>query len=503
MTADDARCYCDTDAPVHNSCDVTVKMPRPTAVAALIAAALFAAACTDDRPSDPPTTTPETPASAASTPFPTAAPAPTASPTAVPSPVPPTPTPVFVPTPVILPTVAVPLPLPRRPATDPAPGLLDSLEGRASLIRSLFPVRPIERNFIDREELGERMQSSLNESADEIESQQALYRTLGILASDQSLLDILIPLYSENVLGFYDTDEEGVYLVGQADELSPRDQLTYVHEYVHGLQQQHFDIGGTLDSLEGDSDRRRAFRGLVEGDASVAEILFMLNYFDESEQAQARTAPSAAADRAYRQAPHVVRRTFAFPYVEGFRFIVGLYTQIEAWDLVDDAYPAPPQSTEQIIHPEKYRSGERPLTVELPDLAPVLQGGWREVITDTFGEFLIQAYMEMHLPPESAAMAAAGWGGDRFSLYEDAGGETLLYALLRWDSDEDAAEFFEAFLHFSRARTDAEWQPAAQDDDTQRLLRLEGQVIYLGLAEARTLLIIAPDEQTLDALRAL
>ena len=479
-------------------------MPRSTTIAALIAAALLAVACSDDRTPAPPTTAPAT-TTAANTPaaVPTAASVPTASPTPTPTPIPPTPTPVFVPAPVILPTVAVPLPLPRRPAADPAPGLLDSLEGRASLIRSLFPARPIERKFIDREELGERMQSSFDENADEIESQQALYRTLGIIASDQSLLDILLPLYTENVLGFYDADEERLYVVGQADELSPRDQLTYVHEYVHGLQQQHFDMGGTFDSLEGDSDRRRAFRGLVEGDASVAEVLYMLNHLDEEEQAQARAAPSAAADRAYRQAPHVVRRTFAFPYVEGFRFIVGLYTEAEGWDLVDGVYAAPPQSTEQIIHPEKYRSGEEPLTVELPDLAPALQGGWREVTTDTFGEFLIQAYMEMHLPTESAALAAAGWGGDRFSLYEDTEGETLLYALLRWDSDEDAAEFFEAFLDFSRARTDAEWQPTAQDDDTQRLLRLEGQVIYLNLTEARTLLIIAPDEQTLDAVRTL
>ena len=472
-------------------------------VAALTAAALFAAACADDRPSAPPTTAPVTAVSAASTPLPTTAPVPTASPTAAPSPVPPTPTPVFVPTPVILPTVAVPLPLPRRPATDPAPGILDSLEGRASLIRSLFPARPIERDFIDREELGERMQASFDETADEIETLQALYRTMGIIARDQSLLDILVPLYTENVLGFYDTDEERLYIVGRADDLGPRDQLTYVHEYVHGLQQQHFDIGGALDSLEGDGDRRLAFRALVEGDASVAEILYMLNYMDEDEQARARAAPSAEADRAYRQAPYVVRRTFAFPYVEGFRFIAGLYTEIEDWDLVDGAYAAPPQSTEQIIHPEKYRAGEEPLAVELPNLAPALQEGWREIATDTFGEFFIQAYMEMHLTAESAALAAAGWGGDRFTLYEDAERETLLYSLVRWDSDEDAAEFFEAFLDFSRARTDAEWQPAAQDDDTQRLLRLEGQVIYLSLTEGRTLLIIAPDEQTLDSVRAL
>ena len=479
-------------------------MPKSTAIAALfVAAALIAAACADDGQSAPPAAAPGTAAPVSFTPSPTAAPSPTASPAPTPSPVPPTPTPVFVPAPVILPTVSVPLPLPRPSVDDPADAFLDSLGGRASLIRSLFTVRPIERSFIDREELGERMQSSLDADADEIETQQALYRTLGIMASDQSLLDILVPLYTENVLGFYDADEERLYVVGQADELTPREQLTYVHEYVHGLQQQHFDMDGTFDSLEGNSDRRRAFRGLVEGDASVAEILFMLNHMDESEQAQARTAPSPAADRAYRQAPHVVRRAFAFPYVEGFRFIVGLYTESQGWDLVDGAYAGPPQSTEQILHPEKYRSGEGPLAVDLPDIAPALQAGWRELTTDTFGELIIQAYMEMHLPVERAALAAAGWGGDRFTLYEDAGGETLLYALLHWDSEEDAAEFFQAFLDFSRARTDEDWQPAARDDDTQRLLRLEGRVIYLHLAEARTILIIAPDEQTLDALRAL
>ncbi len=479
-------------------------MPRSTTIAALVAAALLAVACSDDRTPAPPTAAPVT-TTAANTPaaVPTAASVPTASPTPTPTPIPPTPTPVFVPAPVILPTVAVPLPLPRRPAADPATQLLDSLGDRASLIRSLFPVRGIERKFIGRDELGDRMQSALYEDAEEIGELEALYRTLGIIASDESLLDILLSLYAENVLGFYDADEERLYVVGEADELTPRDQLTYVHEYVHGLQQQHFDMAGTLDAFEGDSDRSRAFRGLVEGDASVAEVLYMLNHLDEEEQAQVRAAPSASAGSAYRDAPRVVRRIFAFPYVEGFQFVAGLFTEIEDWDLVDDAYAAPPQSTEQIIHPETYRSGEGPLKVELPDLAPALGEGWRETTTDTLGELLIQAYMEMHLPPESASQAAAGWGGDRFTLYEDAGGETLLYALLRWDSEEDAVEFFEAFLDFSRARTDAEWRPAAQDDDTQRLLRLDGQVIYLDLTGSQTLLIIAPDEQTLDAVRAL
>ena len=211
-------------------------------IAILVAVVLLAAACSDEPPPTPlppsPVATIAPTATAQSTP--TATPSPTVTPT--PTPVPPTPTPTFVPAPVILPTVTVPLPMLRRPATDPLSGTLETLGDRASLVRSLFARRPIEREFITREDLSKRLLDEFEEDLEDVLKFEELYEVLGILSRDESLFDILVAMYSEGVLGFFDTEEERLYVVSDGEDVGPKDQLTYVHEYVHGLQQQHYDI---------------------------------------------------------------------------------------------------------------------------------------------------------------------------------------------------------------------------------------------------------------------
>ena len=469
--------------------------------AVLVAIVLLAAACSDE-PS--PTPVPASPvATVAPTvtpqPTPTTTPSPTPTPSPIPTPVPPTPTPTFVPEPVILPTVTVPLPMARRPATDPLSAALETLGDRASLVRSLFARAPLEREFITREDLSARLLTEFEEDIDDVLKFEELYEALGILDREASLFDILVAMYSEGVLGFFDTEEERLYVVSEGEDLGPKDQLTYVHEYVHGLQQQHYDIHTAIKELEEDSDKSLALRALIEGDASVSEVLYMFQHMDEEEQAEARAVSPDASFDAFQAAPHVMQRTFTFPYVEGFRFVAALFTSLNDWDLVDEAFATPPQSTEQILHPEKYTSAEGPVAVQLPDVAAALGEGWSQILTDTFGEFFIQAYLETHVSPERASLAATGWGGDRFSLLKSIDDRTVLYALIRWDGEDDAREFFDAFMEFSQARTGIQWELPAEGADTQRILSLEDQEVFLNLTDSQTLLIFAPDQGLLDA----
>lgn len=473
---------------------------RTTAV--LGAMVFLATACSDGPSPTPVAPSPEATIEPTVTSQPTLAATspPTTTPSHSPTPVPPTATPTFVPEPVILPTVTVPLPLPRRQPTDPLSGILDVLGDRASLVRSLFAREPVAREFVTREDLSTRILTEFEEELEDVLKFEKLYKTLGILDHDESLLDILVAMYSEGVLGFFDTEEERLYMVSEDEDLGPKDQSTYVHEYIHGLQQQHYDINTTFEELEQDTDKSLAFRGLIEGDASVSEMLYMFQYMDDEEEAEARAPSPDSSFEAFRAAPHVIQRTFTFPYVEGFQFVVALFTAVNDWDLVDEAYTAPPQSTEQVIHPEKYLVGEGPVAVELPDLVEGLGEGWSQILTDSFGEFFIQVYLEMYISPERASLAATGWGGDRFSLLKS-GDETLLYALIDWDGEDHAMEFFDAFLEFTQARTGLQWGHPAEDD-TQRLMSLQGQVIFLDLTSSRTLLIFAPDTVLLEAARS-
>ena len=90
------------------------------------------------------------------------------------------------------------------------------------------------------------------------------------------------------------------------------------------------------------------------------------------------------------------------------------------WDAVNDVYSNLPQSTEQIIHPEKYLEQDEPQDVTLPDLETALGGTWSQLDTDVFGELYMRLYLEAFINTDQATIAAEGWDGDRYVYLKDA-----------------------------------------------------------------------------------
>ena len=391
---------------------------------------------------------------------------------------------------MILPTVEVPVGLPTP--TVSLSQKLDMIGYRASIRRELSYFGPIVRMFITREELRDRLVQDLEEHRDEIYEEQELYVTLGILARDADLFQLRLDLLGEGVVGFYDTEREELYLVADASELSPGDILTYAHEYLHGLQQQHHDIHSTSQRLKVNTDARRAFSGLVEGDATLNELLYMFDFLDDAEQEAARQEAQDSPRDVFDSAPRVIQRTFLFPYQEGAQFVLSLFLTANAWEPVNAAFQDTPQSTEQVLHIEKFVSREVPVLVELPDLAGALGDGWTLLRQDTLGEFLLMAYLETDLSRGLAAVAAAGWGGDSYALVQGPEGQNLLVSRIVWDSAADGQEFYDAFLEFMRTRTGQEWE-IVEELETKRVMETVDQSIHFELNDVETLLIIAPD----------
>ena len=59
-----------------------------------------------------------------------------------------------------------------------------------------------------------------------------------------------------------------------------------------------------------------------------------------------------------------------FPYFKGMVFCAKIANQ-GGWAAIDDVYRNPPLSTEQILHPEKYRAKpDFPMTIDLGTLKP-------------------------------------------------------------------------------------------------------------------------------------
>ena len=68
-----------------------------------------------------------------------------------------------------------------------------------------------------------------------------------------------------------------------------------------------------------------ALRALIEGDALISELLYMLTYFDEDQQAEAQSNRGSEDLTAFYAAPAFIQSAITFPYSEGYQFAVNLY----------------------------------------------------------------------------------------------------------------------------------------------------------------------------------
>jgi len=143
-------------------------------------------------------------------------------------------------------------------------------------------------------------------------------------------------------------------------------------------------------------------------------------------------------------APPVVRDHLIQPYLAGLGLARAIWSR-GGGAAMRDAWARPPESTEQVLHPERYFAGEAPRRL-VPRMLP--PPGARLLSEGTLGELLLRSLLE-----PGAESAAEGWGGDAWRLY-DAAGRTLLVWRSEWDSEADAAEFASALrARFARHAT--------------------------------------------------
>jgi hypothetical protein len=112
-----------------------------------------------------------------------------------------------------------------------------------------------------------------------------------------------------------------------------------------------------------------------------------------------------------------------------------------------------PETSEQIIYPEKYFANETAQSIRAPTLA---ENTWTLAKTDrgqdhnTYGEFFIRVMLDKWLSENTAKQAAAGWAGDNFTYYER--DNNFLFAWnIQWESSCDASEFYVAFHDMANA----------------------------------------------------
>jgi hypothetical protein len=322
---------------------------------------------------------------------------------------------------------------------------------------------------------------------------EVVLKAFGLAPPNFAYRSFLIKLLTEQVAGYYDPKAQQFYL---ADWIELEGQKPVMaHELTHALQDQHFNLKRFEKWPTGDSDAELAAHALIEGDATLAMTIYMSNNplvalaFLKSLGAQGMSTEQ------FQLAPRALRESLLFPYEQGAAWARQLYTR-GGWRMVSEAFTKLPQSSEQILHADKYFSYEAPQKLTLPDFKNVLGPSWKQIDSDVNGEWGCYLVLDEFLKDAvESKQAAAGWGGDRFVLYETGKPNQYFVAqLTAWDTPADAREFFDAYAK----RTSKRYSDAKETQATEN--RLEWQTangrVALQLRGARVAVVEGVPSQT-------
>ncbi len=368
---------------------------------------------------------------------------------------------------------------------------------KVSHLRGLNVRHAVKSSLQSRAEIEKQLLEDFNDKTDaeELDADASALELLGLLPPKFDLRSFLVRLLVEQIAGYYRPKTKMLYL---ADWLPVEEQRTVmVHELTHALQDQHFDLARFDRPPAGHSDRDLAFHALVEGEATAV----MLNYTLESQHLNISKLPvplesmfdqvgsGDPRSAVLNSAPTVIRETLLFPYLYGVLFVQRLLIDSGgSWNRVTAAYHRLPESTEQIMHPDRFLQGDTPVEIKTPALERKLGSNWIRRLRDVNGEFGYYLILTQYLSKETAARAAEGWGGDQMVMLEDPKTKNrCLVHLSVWDTTNDAIEFFDAYSDRTSRRLGIEPQPVEspggsgrhvwKSSDTTTLLERRGEKV--------------------------
>ena len=319
-------------------------------------------------------------------------------------------------------------------------------------LRGVAATGPVARDVQSREALRDRLAEMVATEipADRLEAEERVMRRLRIIDENTGYVDLMLDLLEDQIAGFYDDSEQVLYLL---DDGPPEMQETVMaHELFHAIQDQVW----TLDAIRGRSghisDVSLARTALVEGDA----VAVMLDHTTgdaiavqdipmlDSLLEQSVAGPDAVEGI---DVPLLLWEQLVYPYTAGLSFVLSVLGD-EDWSVVDAVYLDPPDSTEQVLHPERYVNRDEPTWLDFDISGDALgtASPGESYYLDVFGEFSTRSLFRQMLSPSVAPAAidraTEGWDGDRFMAYRtDAADRDLLVWASVWDSMDDARQF--------------------------------------------------------------
>jgi hypothetical protein len=329
------------------------------------------------------------------------------------------------------------------PRGEELPPAIAKVADEVEQVRGLRFKRGVSAEAVSQKEIAKLLHEGLDQGFPEDEANRTAqaWAAIGVIPAGTDLRKAVEDFNSSQVIGFYDDDAGKLVILGDAS-LSPYQRFILAHELTHALQDQNFDLG-RLDQLDRtcQDERVEAFLSLSEGDATETAVRWAQQTLTAGEimefdrEASDFTPPPSSV-------PPFVQNLLIWPYAPGRAFVQALLA--EGGDqAVDQAFEDPPDTTEQILHPEKFPS-DQPVQLNVSDFGPRLGDGWKDLDFEDVGEGWFRLMLQLRIPDASAAAASAGWDGGQYRAWTDADGHTAVVMDTAWDTDRDATEFARA-----------------------------------------------------------
>ncbi len=302
-----------------------------------------------------------------------------------------------------------------------------------------------------------------------------VWEALFVDGEDSNVLDSFRNLTSGAVLGFYSPQRDRIVVVTESAANPVVDNATLVHELVHALQDQHFDL--REDRFDPRlHDPRLAADGLVEGGAAYVEARY-------AQRCRSGTwnCVASAPDPEDVEVNRGLHAAVYHPYSDGPPFVASVRAR-GGWDAVNALYGDPPETTARVIHPGTSSQRNRTLRFESNS-----RNGWQTFVgqgvdgTQTVGEATVYAmfwyqgerfgidaieWRSFERPERGpldtynyTSAASDGWVDDVLVPYHrgEAGGYVWRTA---WATERDARQFRAAYLEVLRGHDAEQRGPA-------------------------------------------
>ena len=367
---------------------------------------------------------------------------------------------------------------------------IDGIVAELSRISGLKPLHKIQHDRLGKPQVQQFLEQRIKEEVkpEEIRAEELTLKKFGLVPADFDLKKTTVELLTEQAAAFYDFRKKRLFVIDSVPELVQRTAL--VHELAHALADQHFNLRRFIERVRQNDDGSMARLAVMEGQATWLMSEYLAARSGQSlEDSPALVKLMSGAVEAsagqypvFDRSPLYLRQTLVFPYAQGMLFQHALVEKLGKRAFAE-VFRHPPESTQQVLHPDQYQAGARPASPALPGLAS--ERGYRTLAEGSMGELDHAILLRQYAGEKESAALSPAWSGGDYKLLEHKNDRRLVLAYAsQWENQAAALEFFRLYRQalkgkWKRFEVSSETANAlaGRGDDGYFLLRCQGPVV--------------------------